>query len=96
MQGGNGMIAFASSFPGSIKVFEIGPGQEYIFQKRSFLASEEGVELSLHFQKRFSSGLFGGEGLFNTVVKGPGHVWLQTMPASSMAASLLPYLPTGK
>ena len=29
-QGGNGLIAFASSFPGSIKAFEIGPGQEYI------------------------------------------------------------------
>ena len=34
-QGGNGLIAFASSFPGSIKAFEIGPGQEYIFQKKS-------------------------------------------------------------
>ena len=37
-QGGNGLIAFASSFPGSIKAFEIGPGQEYIFQKKAFLA----------------------------------------------------------
>ena len=36
-QGGNGLIAFASSFPGSIKAFEIGPGQEYIFQKKAFL-----------------------------------------------------------
>ena len=33
-QGGNGLIAFASSFPGSIKAFEIGPGQEYIFQDK--------------------------------------------------------------
>lgn len=30
---GNGMIAFASSFPGSIKAFDIAPGQEMIFQK---------------------------------------------------------------
>lgn len=37
---GNGMIAFASSFPGSIKVFEVGPGQEYVLQKSAFLASE--------------------------------------------------------
>lgn len=41
-QGGNGLIAFASSFPGSIKAFEIGPGQEYIFRKKhSLLANLE-------------------------------------------------------
>ena len=38
-QGGEGMIAFASSFPGSIVPFEIGPGKEMIFQKRAFLAA---------------------------------------------------------
>ena len=157
-QGGNGLIAFASSFPGSIKAFEIGPGQEYIFQKKAFLASEPGVNISVHFHKKVASGLFGGEGfilqkvsgngivfaefdghvveyelqpgqqividsgylaamsvtcqmdiqtvpglknivfggegLFNTVITGPGHVWLQTMPISSVADSLRPYFPT--
>jgi len=39
--------------------------------------------------------LFGGEGIFNTVVKGPGRVWLQTMPASAMAGSLRPFIATG-
>ena len=120
-QGGNGLIAFASSFPGSIKAFEIGPGQEYIFQKKAFLAGEPGVNISVHFHKKVASGLFGGEGLaamsvtcqmdiqtvpglknivfggeglFNTVITGPGHVWLQTMPISSVADSLRPYFPT--
>ena len=41
-RGGNGMIAFASCFPGSIKAFQISKGQEMIFQKSAFLASEEG------------------------------------------------------
>lgn len=58
------MIAFASSFPGSIKAFQISPGNEYIFQKSAFLASEAGVDLSVHFHKKLSSGLFGGEGFF--------------------------------
>ncbi len=58
-QGGKGMIAFASCFPGSIKAFEIGPGREMVFQKSAFLASEAGVELSVFFNKKFSSGLFG-------------------------------------
>lgn len=157
-QGGPGMIAFASSFPGSIKPFEVGPGQEYIFQKSSFLAAESSVELSTFFQKKFSSGLFGGEGfilqkisgnglvfaefdghvveyqldagqqividtgylaamtascsievvtvpgvknmlfggegIFNTLVTGPGHIWLQTMPISSVAGVLRPYFPS--
>ena len=158
-QGGRGLIAFASSFPGSIKAFEVRPGQEYIFQKKAFLASEAGVSLTVHFQKKVASGLFGGEGfilqrvsgngivfaefdghvveydlqpgqqividsgylaamtascqmdiqtvpglknmvfggegLFNTVITGPGHVWLQTMPISSVANALRPYFPAG-
>lgn len=60
-QGGQGLIAFASSFPGAIKAFEIGPGNELILQKSGFLAAESGVELSTHFHKKFGSGLFGGE-----------------------------------
>lgn len=158
-QGGQGLIAFASSFPGTIKAFEIGPGKEYIFQKKTFLAGEAGVNLSVHFQKKVASGLFGGEGfvlqrvsgngiafaefdghvveydlkpgqqiivdsgylaamdatcqmdiqtvsgaknvlfggegLFNTVITGPGHIWLQTMPIMSVAGAIRPYIPTG-
>lgn len=50
-QGGPGMIAFASSFPGSIRAFEVSSGQDMIFQKSAFLASEAGVQLSMHFRK---------------------------------------------
>lgn len=156
--GGNGMIAFTSSFPGSIRPFEIAPGKEIIAQKSAFLASEAGVDYSIFFSKKFSSGLFGGEGFimqkfsgngmlfaefdghvveyelqpgqeivvdtghlaamsatcnmeiksvpgvknalfggegfFNTVVTGPGHVWLQTMPISNVAGVLRPYFPS--
>ena len=59
-QGGNGMIAFASSFPGSIKAFEISPENELICQKGVFLAGEEGVQLSAFLNKKIGSGLFGG------------------------------------
>ena len=38
----------------------------------------------------------GGEGLFNTVITGPGKIWLQTMPVFNMAGALIPYIPTGK
>ena len=57
---GSGMIAFGSSFPGKIIPLEIGPGREMIVQKHAFLASEAGVELSIHFNKKLSSGFFRG------------------------------------
>ena len=47
---GQGTIAFASSFPGQIVARQIAPGQELIVQKSGFLASEEGVDLSIFFQ----------------------------------------------
>jgi len=59
-QGGNGLIAFASSFPGSIRAFEISPGNEIICQKGVFLAAEAGVQLSVHINQKLGTGFFGG------------------------------------
>ena len=55
-ENGNGMIAFASSFPGSIRAFEIAPGREIVAQKSAFLAGSESVVLSTFFQKRVGAG----------------------------------------
>ena len=159
-QRGRGLIAFASSFPGSIRAFDIAPGREIVVQKRGFLAAEESVKLSVFFQKKLGAGLFGGEGfimqklsgqgvafaefdghvveydlgpgqeivvdtgylaamdatcsmeirtvpglknavfggegLFNTVIRGPGRIYLQTMPVSAVAGAIQPYIVTGK
>ena len=158
-QGGPGRIAFGSSFPGKILPLQIEPGKELIVQKRAFLASEIGVELSIHFNKKIGAGFFGGEGFimqrlsgqgmafveidgelveyelaagqqlvvdtgnvagfetsvsidiqqvpglknkvlggegfFNTLLTGPGKVWLQTMPLSSLASALRGFIPSG-
>ena len=154
---GSGVIAFASSFPGSIRAVEITPDHPVVVQKGGYLASEPGVDLSIFFQKKASAGFFGGEGfimqklsgrglafieidgsvveyelqrgqqiivdtgyvammdatcsmeivtvkgvknallggegLFNTVITGPGRVILQTMPLNSFAASIAGMLP---
>lgn len=156
---GAGFIAFGSSFPGKIVPLQIAPGREMILQKSAFLASEAGVSLSIHFNKKLGAGFFGGEGfimqrlsgtgmafveidgelveydlvagqqlvvdtgnvagfepsvqidiqqvpglknkllggegLFNTVLTDPGKVWLQTMPISSVAGAIRPFIPTG-
>lgn len=157
---GAGMIAFASSFPGAIRVVQVTPDHSVVAQKGSFLAAESSVELSVFFQKKMGAGflggegfvmqklsgnglafleidgsaveyelqpgqsmivdsgnlammdatcsmdivtvkgvknaLFGGEGLFNTVVTGPGKIVVQTMPVSGVAAAILPYLPADR
>lgn len=155
-EGKEGIISFASSFPGAIKAIEITPSKPVIVQKSAFLAAEEGIQLSVAFQKKLGAGFFGGEGfimqkisgngmafieidgyaveyklaagesmivdtgylaamdatcsmeivsvkgaknmflggegLFNTVIKGPGKIMLQTMPISRTAGSIAPYI----
>ena len=70
--GGPGMIACAATFPGSIKEFEITPDNPMIFQKSSFLCSEDSVDFSIFFQKKFGAGLFGGEGFILQKITGEG------------------------
>lgn len=74
---GSGMIAFASSFPGSIIPFEVTPGNGIIVQKRGFLAMEKGLNLSVYLQERIGSGLFGGEGFVMQKITGNGLVFLE-------------------
>ena len=157
-KGGNGLFAAASSFPGEIIPVKISPTYSIVAQKSAFLASEEGVEMSVHFQKKAGAGffggegfilqkftgdgmvfleidgsiveyelaegqqlviqtgnlaamdatigveikaikgvgnaLFGGEGFFNTVLTGPGKVWLQTIPKDVLAGAIAPFIPT--
>lgn len=76
-QGGPGMIAFASSFPGSIRAVQITPGRDVIAQKSAFLASERSVELSVHFQKKLGAGFFGGEGFIMQRLSGSGIAFLE-------------------
>ncbi len=157
-QGGPGVIAFASKFPGAIKAVEITPDKPIVVQKSAFLAGTRGVDVSVFFQRKMRAGffggegfimqkisgrglvfleidgsavdydlepgqqivvasgnlammdetcsmdvqaiagiknvLFGGEGLFNTVITGPGRVTLQTMPLSAFAELIARFIPT--
>lgn len=73
----NANIAFGSSFPGCILPLKIAQGQTLIAQKSAFLASEEGVELAVHFRKKLSTGFFGGEGFILQKISGEGMVFLE-------------------
>ena len=69
-------IAFASSFPGEILAFDVSEGT-IIAQKTAFLAREESVNMSIHFQKKFGSGFFGGEGFIMQKFEGKGMIFLE-------------------
>ncbi len=72
-----GMIAFASSFPGSIIPYHVTEGNGIIVQKRGFLAMEKGLDLSVYFQKKLSKGFFGGEGFIMQKIVGDGMVFIE-------------------
>ena len=74
---GEGMITFGSSFPGEIIPLQIAPGREMILQKSAFLAAESGVQLSVHFNKKFSTGLFSGEGFIMQRLSGNGMAFVE-------------------
>ncbi len=76
-QGGPGLIAFASSFPGSVRAIDITPDRPVVVQKKGFLASEQGVELSVFFQKKVAGGLFGGEGFIMQKLSGQGTAFIE-------------------
>lgn len=75
--GSSGMIAFASSFPGSIIPYQVTEGNGIIVQKRGFLAMEKGLDLSIYFQKSLGRGFFGGEGFIMQKISGNGMVFLE-------------------
>ena len=76
-QGGPGMIAFASSFPGSIRALQITPDRPVIAQKSAFLASETTVDLSVFFQRKMGAGFFGGEGFIMQKLSGNGLAFVE-------------------
>ena len=88
-QGGVGLIAFASKFPGAIKAVEITPDKPVIVQKSAFLAATSGVETAVYFQKKMRTGFFGGEGFIMQKISGQGMAFLE-MDGSTMDYELSP------
>ncbi|MDD5986801.1 MAG: TIGR00266 family protein [Eubacteriales bacterium] len=73
---------------------ELAPGQEVIIDSGHLAAMEASCTLNVETVKGLGNIVAGGEGLFNTVITGPGKVWLQTMPIVNLAGALQPYIVT--
>lgn len=69
-------IAFGSTVPGKVVPVDIGRS-ELICQKGAFLCAEQSVDLKVAFTKKFSAGLFGGEGFILQRLFGCGYAFLE-------------------
>lgn len=70
-------IAFATTVPGDIIPINVGEHNGFTIQKSSFLCAEPNVDISIAFTKRFSAGLFGGEGFILQKAQGNGMLFLE-------------------
>lgn len=70
-------IAFASTVPGTIMPVDVGATGGLIAQKGAFLCAQETVNLNITLSKKFSAGLFGGEGFILQDISGTGMAFLE-------------------
>lgn len=89
---GNGMLFI--EVDGSIVEYDLAPGESLLVDTGYLCAMDSTCSVDVEMIKGIGNALFGGEGLFNTKIYGPGHVWLQTMPIPQFANSLRPYFPS--
>ena len=91
---GSGMVFL--EIDGSVITYDLQAGQSMLVDTGYLAAMTEGVSIDIESVKGIGNKLFGGEGFFNTKVTGPGRIWLQTMPASAVAAAINPFITTAK
>ena len=88
---GNGIVFV--EVDGEFMEYELQAGQRMIVDTGYLLGMEASVNMDIQEVPGLKNKLLGGEGLFNTVLTGPGKIWLQTMPISGLAKALLPFFP---
>lgn len=86
-------VAFAE-IDGELIEYELKAGQQMIIDTGYVAGFQDTVSIDIQQVKGMKNKLLGGEGLFNTVLTGPGRIWLQTMPISGVAGAISPYIVT--
>lgn len=80
---------------GSVVKRELAAGEVLQVDNGYVAAMTAGVDLDIQMVKGLKNIVFGGEGLFLTTIKGPGTVWLQSMPISKLAGTIYATMPSG-
>jgi len=78
---------------GSNKEFTLAEGQQLVLSTGYLVSMEETCSIDVQTVKGLKNIILGGEGIFNTVITGPGKVIVQTMPLPKLANSMVPFLP---
>jgi uncharacterized protein (TIGR00266 family) len=69
------------------------PGETLRIDTGCIVAFQPGVNYDIQYVGRIKSALFGGEGLFFATLRGPGKVWLQSLPLSRLANRIVSAVP---
>lgn len=76
--------------------YDLAPGARLVVDTGYLASMDATCSVEVQTVPGVKNMLFGGEGIFNTVIIGPGKVRLQTMPINSVAASIGPFIASGK
>lgn len=100
--GGEGLILQCVTGPGLVFLEIAGDVREYALERGEVMQVDPGhialyeptVDYDITTVKGVANILFSGEGLFLATLKGPGRIWLQSMPISNLAAKIRQYIPS--
>ena len=73
--------------------YELSPGQQIVVVTVHLAAMTASCQMDIRSVPGVKNMLFGGEGIFNTIITGPGRVWLQSMPVAQLAGAISPFIP---
>lgn len=89
---GNGIVFL--EIDGSTVEYTLGVGERMVIDTGYLAVMDSTCTVDIQSVRGVKNALFGGEGLFHTVVTGPGKIVLQTMPLSSFVGTIASFLPT--
>ena len=94
MQKVSGYGTVFAEFDGHVVEYDLAPGRQIVVDTGHLAAMTAVCSMEIQTVPGVKNMLFGGEGIFNTLITGPGHIWLQTMPISNVAGAIQPYIIT--
>ena len=80
---------------GSLVRYELAAGQQLVVDTGNVLGFTGDVSMEIERIHGAKNVMFGGEGLYNTKLTGPGTIFLQTMPLATVSDVIATHLPTG-
>ena len=89
---GNGLVFV--EIDGYCEQMDLAAGQQLVLSTGYLAAMDASCQMDIQTVKGAMNVLFGSESVFNTIVTGPGKIYIQTKPISQVANALKPYFPT--